>query len=302
VVAAVELGDEAKRPGTRQYLASELRRARDLAGLSGRELAQRVGISQSKVSRIESGTTVPTAPEVAAWSEAVAASPETRQLLTTLTESVFTEVDTWRSALAGRAHMQDDVMQLEGRSERVLSFQPSLVPGLLQTAEYARRVFALFQPPYAENDLAAALATRLDRQLAIFDEKKEFCFLITEAALRWRPGPVSQLRAQVDRISSLSTLSNIRIGLIPSGVPALTSIAHSFVIFELGDAELRAASDGPGNIVTVEAIHANLTINDPESVALYRARWSLLSQMAIYGDEARAFLAGLSLSIERAQP
>ena len=53
--------------------------------------------------------------------------------------------------------------------------------------------------------------------------------------------------------------------------------------------------------MTVETIHANLTINDPESVGLYRQRWSLLEQMAIYGDEARAFLACLHASVQAAE-
>lgn len=289
---------EEKRLGTRQYLATELRRVRDLAGLSGRELAHRVGISQSKVSRIEAAMVVPSAPEVAAWADAVRASAETKQLLITLTESVFTEVETWRTALSGRAHMQDEVQQLEAHSRRVLSFQHSLVPGLLQTAEYARRVFTLFQPPYAENDLAAALAARLDRQLVLFDEGKEFSFLITEAALRWRPGPARMLRRQFDRIATLSTLSNVSVGIIPQTVQAVTSFVHGYTLFEAQDDNPGAArstrGDDSDGVVMLEAIHANVIINDRDSIALYRSRWSLISQMAIFDDEARGFLEHLA--------
>jgi len=289
----------------RQSLAAELRRVRDLAGISGRDLAHRIGISQSKVSRIESGASVPSAPEVAAWAEAAGAPAETRQLLATLTEAVFTEVHTWRTVLDGRTHLQDDIGELESRTGKILTFQPSLIPGLLQTAEYARRVFTLFDPPYPERDIPDALAGRLDRQLALFDENREFGFLITEAALRWRPGPPELLLAQFDRIASLSTLSNVSIGLIPHAARAITSTAHSFVIFE---SRGKAHGDGhdkdhelPDSVVTVETIHANLTINDPESVALYRRRWSLLAQMAIYGGEARAFLTTVGSGVLAAE-
>jgi transcriptional regulator with XRE-family HTH domain len=73
----------------------ELHRARDLAGLSGRELAQRIGISQSKVSRIESGAVIPTAAEVTAWAEASGAPSQTRSLLLDLTERALPELYAW---------------------------------------------------------------------------------------------------------------------------------------------------------------------------------------------------------------
>ena len=66
--------DGAEHRTKRERLATELRRLRDQAGISGRDLAHRVGISQSKVSRIESGTVIPSLPEVTAWGEAVVAA------------------------------------------------------------------------------------------------------------------------------------------------------------------------------------------------------------------------------------
>jgi hypothetical protein len=79
----------------------------------------------------------------------------------------------------------------------------------------------------------------------------------------------------------------------------VTNTSHSFVIFELPADE----QDGEDQhaIVTVETIHAYLTVNDPESIALYRERWSLLEQMAIFGDEARAFLGEVSADLRTAQ-
>jgi hypothetical protein len=62
------------------------------------------------------------------------------------------------------------------------------VPGLLQTAEYIRRVFQVFtwDPAGMEpHDTSAALAARLRRQEALYDESRQFDFIVTEAALRW---------------------------------------------------------------------------------------------------------------------
>lgn len=284
---------EGAQPGKRQRLGAELRRARELGGLSGRELAQRIGISQSKVSRAESGSTLLSIPQVAAWASATGASPDVADLLSALTEAVYTEVHNWGTMFRDRPHIQGDIQGLEERARKILTFQPSVVPGLLQTAEYARRVFSMFQPPYLEQEIPEVLGARLDRQMALFGDRQRFDFLITEAALRWRLGPARLLLAQLDRISSLSTLDIVSVGVIPLSAEAVTNTSHGFVLFEMMEHDENDA------MVLVETIHANLVVNDPESIALYRTRWSLLEQMALHGDEARSFLAFVTSDIRK---
>jgi hypothetical protein len=109
-------------------------------------------------------------PVVTAWADAVAASADVKDMLVALTEAAFTEVHSWRTTLAERGHIQDDIQELENRAQETCTFQPALIPGLLQTAEYARRVFTLFRPPRAEHDIPAAVAGRLDRQVALFED------------------------------------------------------------------------------------------------------------------------------------
>src|SRR5215475_3319145 len=197
-----------------------------------------MGISQSKVSRIESGAVVPSVPQVAAWVDAIGGSAETRARLTALTEAAFAEVQAWRTVIPDRAGLQSQIQQHEASARLVQVFQPFLVPGLLQTAEYARRVFGFFHLPAEEGDLSRAVAGRLDRQLALYEEDRQFEFLITEAALRWRPGPHAVLRAQLDRIASLATLSNLSIGLIPSDVEASTVLTPGFDILRDQDGDV----------------------------------------------------------------
>ncbi|TDB86949.1 XRE family transcriptional regulator [Actinomadura sp. KC216] len=280
--------------GTRRQLASELRRLRDLSGISGRDLAARIGISQSKVSRIESGAAIPSLPEVTAWAGAVSATEEATRRLVTITENAFTEVQAWRTAMRDRPHLQDEMREQESRASWSQTFQPSVVPGLLQTAEYARRVFSLFREvPYGPEELAAAVAGRLDRQAALFQSDRRFDFLVTEAALRWRPGPSRLLLTQLDRIASLSALDNVRLGVIPSNTTAVTYTSHGFVILN-GDG---STDDDPDIHVTVETIHARLNVTGPDDVLLYRRRWDLLCEMALFGDDARRFLTRLGAEI-----
>ncbi|GAA1963662.1 helix-turn-helix transcriptional regulator [Amycolatopsis minnesotensis] len=289
----IAAGDREPVSAGRQALAAELRRLRDLEGRSGRDLASRIGISQSKVSRIESGSTVPSLPEVIAWGKELGVSVDVQEKLVSLTEAAYTEVHPWRAALQRRGHLQDDIQEQESTARAVHVFQPSVVPGLLQTAEYARKVCSLFQVPYSPDDLTAAVASRLHRQLALYEPERRFEFLITEAALRWRPGPPRLLLAQLDRIASVSTLENVSIGLIPHDVEAVTFTSHGFVVYD-GDDEEQDAT------VSVETIHAKVTVNAPEGIELYRQRWLLLRQMAVFGDEARRFLGGLTTEITAA--
>jgi transcriptional regulator with XRE-family HTH domain len=266
-------------------LAGELRRLRDMSGVSGRELARRTGMSQSKVSRIELGTTIPSLPEVSAWASAIGAPAEIQDSLVTLAEAAFTEVQSWRDALRSRAHAQDEIQLQESRARMLRTFQPAVVPGLLQTAEYARRIFSLLPMTLAEGDIPAAVAGRLSRQLALYEAERTFSFLITEGALRWRPGPPELMIAQLDRIASISTLDNVSVGVIPLGVPALTMLTHAFVVYNDWSEQ--------DTLVSVETVHARLLVRTPGDIALYRQRWDRLAEMAIAGEEAREFIGQL---------
>jgi transcriptional regulator with XRE-family HTH domain len=266
-------------------LAGELRRLRDMSGVSGRELARRTDMSQSKVSRIESGTTIPSLPEVSAWASATGAPAEIQDSLMALAEAAYTELQSWRDALRTRAHAQDEIQLQESRARMLRTFQPAVVPGLLQTAEYARRIFTLLPMTLAEGDIPAAVAGRLSRQLALYETERKSSFLITEAALRWRPGPPELMIAQLDRIASVSTLDNVSVGVIPLGVPALTMLTHAFVVYNDWDEQ--------DTFVSVETVHARLLVRTPEDIALYRQRWERLAEMAIAGEEAREFIGQL---------
>lgn len=278
------VGEEEPRPAKRAQLARELRRARELRSMSGRKLAQHLRISQTKISRIESGQTVPTASEVFNWANALGVRDEHREWLVSLADSVYTEVHSWPETLRMRAHIQDEIEERELHARAVRVFQPSAVPGLLQTAEYARRTLSMGYKSKSVDDVADSLAARLRRQLVVYEEDRRFDFLITEAALRWRPGPAKLMLGQLDRITSLSTLDNVSIAVIPLDAPATTFNTHAFVIYDCLD-------DEGDPFVEVEAIHANMIVNEAANVAIYQERWSQLSEMALFGDDARAFLA-----------
>lgn len=234
---------------------------------------------------MEMGTAVPTVEEAEAWAKAVSASDAEREALVRLTRRANLETSSWAGAMSGKQHLQGDVAADEAAATAVLEYQTSVIPGLLQVPDYARRVFEMFAPvEYSEDALAAAIAARMQRQQILYDTSRQFSFLLTETALRWRPGPPSLLRAQLIHLRSLSMLPNVSLGLIPLDGEASTTYSHSFII------RSSETADGADSVVSLELSHGPLTLDRAENVQIYRQRWSSLQDMAMFGDDARDYL------------
>lgn len=269
----------------RAQLGQELKHLREFAGLSGRDLAARIrdsglDMSQSKVSRIEIGTATVTRPEVQAWADYTDAAPGTRERLIELAEAAFTELAAWRNTVrADTRHVQDQVRAREATAHTVRNFQPTVIPGLLQTPEYAHWMIPLADIAGVV-DHAASAAARLERQPALFDTDCRFEFLIGECALHWNPAPAMEvLVAQLDRVASLAAMDSVRIGVLPIDGQAVAASWSNFVIYE-----------GDETFVMVELIHAGLRIADPEDVELYRGLYDRLRERAAKGPDAVAII------------
>jgi transcriptional regulator with XRE-family HTH domain len=271
----------------RARLGSELRRLRTLAGLSGADLGRQLEVSQKTISRIEHGDSLPSLPQVTVWARATGAPADRLAVLTGLLEAAVNEVATFRDKLTdGLMAVQLEVRELESSSGTVRNFQTGIIPGLLQTAEYARRVMEMANIRNDAN-LAAAVAARLERQQALHDKSRDFEFLMTEAALRWRPGPPELLAAQLDHIAALATLDTVDLGVIPMDAEMHAITRCSFILYE-------DRSDGQPPVVAVETPHASLYVGDAADVELYRDQLALFRQSAIHGGEALAFIRAIA--------
>lgn len=272
-------------PGPLRRLGLALRGLRLDAGLTGQQLAERTGLSQSTVSRIELGQTMPSMADIAAWGQAASVTAGQLAEIRALAEVAAVETISWRrAARRGLPSLQRDVQDLEATAATLLNFQPVIVPGLLQTAGYARQV-VLSGYPGGRPDIGAAVASRMERQAILYDDTKHFEFVIAEAALRWRIGPPPMILAQLDRIASLATLPNVVIGIIPQVAQVAAWHIHGFAI--LDDTE-----DGSA-IVRVETLTTGLSISEPEAVERYHQAFALLREAAATGDQARHLIADL---------
>jgi transcriptional regulator with XRE-family HTH domain len=267
---------------TREALGARLRALRLGANRDQGQLAQELGWSQSKVSRIETGAATPSEADVRAWGRTVEASEETIAELLARLGAVKSEYGAWRRQFReGTRSKQLDYIELEATTARLRVFEPILVPGLLQTAEYARYrladVHALYGTP---DDIGEGVRTRMQRQQVLYDQDKQFEFLLLENALRLRVCPVDVQRGQLGHLLALSTLNNLRLGVIPTDRQVATAPMHGFWIFD-------------DELVLVETIAAELMLREPEEIALYGKVFDTLREAAAFDDDMRLILAGL---------
>jgi transcriptional regulator with XRE-family HTH domain len=269
---------QSREPRTqRARLGAELRRVRALAGLSGRQVAEATGLSQPTISRIERGESVPSLNEVLAWTNAAQVATDRKEIILGMAEAAVNEVTTLRARLSnGLAAVQEDVRSLEATARTLRNFQPGIIPGLLQTAAYARRIlsFAVDAP-----DVGPAVAARLGRQEILHEPGRSFEFLLTEAALRYRPGPEEVLTAQLDHLAAVVTLETIRFGVIPADAEMHAITRCGFILYE-------DRIDDQPPFAIVETPHASLYANDPADVEVYRDQLAAFRQSAVYGAEA----------------
>ena len=263
-----------------------LRQLREDAELSGKELAERLGWPASKVSRLENGRQTASAEDVRAWASALSTPAEVRDELVSDLRSLRVEYATWRRQYrSGLAPRQKAGVVLEHSTTRLRALETAIVPGLLQTADYARHVFrGLAELHGSPDDVEEAVRSRMRRQEALYHGERTFQFLVTEAALRARVCPPTVLRAQLDRLLALSGMENVQLSVIPSTAQLLKATSHGFWIFD-------------DSLVLIETINAELAVRDREDIALYTRLFDTYWQAAHHGQRAFDFIAGLALEL-----
>ncbi|MET9791423.1 helix-turn-helix domain-containing protein [Streptomyces canus] len=259
-------------------LGARLRGLRADAGLTGAVLAQRAGVGQPTVSKVENGRMVPSVDVLGRLSHALdldeASSREVHDLLVAV-EAAPDEQDTDEASgdLAPVGVVLDDVV----RSARLIrSFQCVVLPAMLQSAEYARHVFDS-APNASPEAVARAVAARVERQSLLYEPGRESVFVLTEGVLRTWPGRPALMLAQVDRLLAVESLSTVRLGVIPWRRPVPVMPRHGFTLCDRETA-------------VVESFRGERVVDDVSQVAAYRDLFSRFEEAAVFGSEVRKLL------------
>jgi transcriptional regulator with XRE-family HTH domain len=267
----------------RQRLGARLRALRDLAGLRNEDLATALTLSPATVSRMESGDRLARLDEIDVWVRVTRAEPGVREELASLAESAANQINPWRSRLhAGVDLTQRETAELEASAATIRSYDHAVVPGLLQVREYALLVFEVADIN-DQQDFTAQVEGRMHRQVVLIDQSKQFTILMTEAALRWRPGSIALQTEQLGHIQAMMALPNVRVGILPLKGRANTIYPEGFRIYA-------DRADESDTLVVVELVTDEVTISQPASVALYLREFDRLCAGAAYDETAHALI------------
>lgn len=197
-------------------IASRLAALHDATDMTGKDLAKRLGWDASKVTRIKKGSVRPTREDVARWAEATGAEAETAELLALLDETPA-DIREFKQRMAdGQAHIQNVHSDLVAESRLIRYFETAWIPGLLQTRDYARRVFEeMIELHSAIDDIDDAIAARMRRQQYLYDRTKQFKVLIDESALIRTTVTTDIMVPQLNYLLTWLNAPNVQLGILP---------------------------------------------------------------------------------------
>lgn len=268
----------------RRRLAERLRALRQAAGFSGNRFARRIGWPQSKVSKIETAKQLPTDDDLRQWADGVEAGVETVRELQSLLDQAREEYASWKAnyrAAGGASGKQADSLALELEATRIREFVPAFIPGLLQTAEYARELLHRPAGPSAfgasEPDIDQMVAVRMQRQQILYRPGRQIQIVVLEAALRSRVCSPTTLAGQLDRLLAVAGLPALEFGVVPFDEDVPVYPLTGFAVFN-------------DDLVVIETVTGEQQLSDPDEVALYEQFFDLLRQAARYGRESAAIV------------
>lgn len=276
----------------RRRLGLALRELRHAADLTTTQLAERLGVAQSTISRWESGRQLLTPAQIDQWAAATGATAAQHSTLDEVAEQVMTEAVAWGRRPRRLAALQRETGDLEESAGLLRTYHPVMIHGLLQVPDYARAVFQARAQLEGQSDteVAEAVASRLGKQALLFKGGHRFEFLLTEAGLRWRFVPAEVMAAQLDRLQQVATRPNVVLGILPLEVETPLWRWTPFTAF------LERADDAE-DLVHIETLTAGLTVRKPEDVARYAEAFKQLLEVAATGEDSLVLLERMTTEI-----
>lgn len=276
----------------RRRLAAELRRLRDESGLSISDLADKLGWQGSRISRIETRQLGITAPDLHKLLDVYGVEDaDYRARLADMARRAG-ERGWWQSYPRNVIPSEyGDLISVEAEAATIRSYQPEVVPGLLQTAGYARAVIRAGRKSDTAAEIDRRVAVRLERQEILTrpdPPPPRVSIILNEAVLRRRIGSSAVMREQVEYLMAERDRSNVTVQVLPFSSGAHPSMVGPFAMMTFLDpADL--------GVVYLEHPTSSLFLEEPEDIRVYEEFWGEIQSDAYSPDDSRAFLRTYSL-------
>jgi transcriptional regulator with XRE-family HTH domain len=261
-----------------EALGIRLRDLRRDAGMTGRELAAACQWQASKVSKIEYGRQTPSETDIRDWCLACGFPSEIPDLIAAV-RAIHAQFVDWRRSLKGGTKRRQwaNVSAYE-KTTLFRVWEPSVVPGLLQTGDYARGILSTVIDFHGvPDDIEDGVRARLEAQRVLSHGDRRFLLLISEAVLHTRVGGTEVMIGQLRRLLEAMRLPRVSLGVVPLGAPYTVPRNNAFTIYD-------------NRLITVATYSAELTLTQRHEIALYERAFDRLSALAVRGAEARALV------------
>ncbi|MBF6193495.1 Scr1 family TA system antitoxin-like transcriptional regulator [Nocardia implantans] len=283
----------------RRALGRELRRLRIAKRISQAEAARLAETSPQSIGRIEEGqSTRVTSFQVNALCDAYGASDTERRILLGLVSEVRAARERgggyWRAyADAELPTGFDHYLALEEAAHRLTAWKVTIIPGLLQTAEYRRALAWSEIPELSPEAIEGRIELAARRQTRLADPEFTVDVLLSEAAVRDQVGGPGVMTDQLLHLSAASELPNVSVRVVPFTAPKhLGSLVGSFILLEFPELPQTKLTEPP--IVYVEEYAGDLYLEREAEVARYRSALREIDRVALDHDKSKDLILAVA--------
>jgi transcriptional regulator with XRE-family HTH domain len=261
----------AQPPMAWRYCGNQLKLWRMQAGVSREELGEEAGYEYESVKSMEQGRRRPTLRLLEVADEMCGA----KGLLIAAQE--YLKPEKFLS-------YAQDFIRYEAEAIARNSYEPLLIPGLLQTEEYVRELIGAHWPPLDDETIEVRVAARLERRPLLDKQTRAFHFVIGEAALRHPIGSAEAHQRQLQHLLEVGDRRNVTIQLLTFG-GAHPGLSGPFVLLETTEHEHLVFEEGQ----MTGALYA-----DPEKVSIVAQRHAMILRRALSPEESACFIRRLA--------
>lgn len=265
-------------------LGSELRRLRVAMGLKVSQVAELLECGQPKISQIENGKRGIRQIDLTLLLDKYGVTDEKyRQSLKQLARDVH-KVDWWSSQGPLIHDTLRDYLTLESDSELVRGYEPTVIPGLVQTEAYMRRLFTVVQPTERVDALVDARMKR--KELLDQHPGFRFCVVVDQLALHRIPGSSEQVVEQLRHLIEAGQRPNVSLQVLPLKAQLPADQYVPFCLFTLrGEASI--------DVAWLEHTTGGTLLEQRHDVQNYAQVWAALTAAALPPSDSRSYIHGL---------
>jgi transcriptional regulator with XRE-family HTH domain len=261
----------------RRQLGRRLRELREAAGMSVDEVvAERyLGISRAKLYKLEAGKHAAKPQDITVLCARYGAAAEEIPTLQAL--ALATQEASWWHVYGDDAVPEwfSLYMELEPTASSIQTYEAELVPGLLQTEDYARAIYRAFQPDAQDGEIERRVAVRMERQAMVDPARSRLHAVINEAALLRCVGGPEVMAAQLAKLRKAAHGPEITIDVLPLSAGAHAAMNGSFAIVDFENPD----EDPP--MVYVETASSAAYLQKPADLDRYRAIFTMILNSVI---------------------